>query len=208
LHIGGTDEGPSVTDQLVDPCSTVQWSCRERWIRATAVDGLSHDSGFTARRSLTDAVAVGSLRSHRARQATERLAAGAAYEDDDRIFSDELGRTLRPGLVSARFARHVKAAGLPELGIHGLRHTWATSGLEAGVDTPDVSEILGHSFPAITMAVYQHTREERLGNAIAQVGDVIFSRQDGTLAFRAQFGRKCPQPCANKSFGQWIRAAR
>jgi integrase len=57
------------------------------------------------------------------------------------------------------------------LTLHGLRHTFATLGLEAGVDTLYVSEILGHSSPAMTMSIYQHTREERLEQAIRQVGD-------------------------------------
>lgn len=47
-------------------------------------------------------------------------------------------------------------------------------GLELGVDTLYISEILGHSSPAITQAVYQHTREERLTSAVRQVGDAIF----------------------------------
>jgi len=76
--------------------------------------------------------------------------------------------------VSAAFRRRVNAAGLPPISLYGLRHTFATLGLEAGVDTVYVSEILGHSSPAITMGVYQHTREERLNAAVRQVGDAIF----------------------------------
>ncbi|MGZ5289122.1 MAG: tyrosine-type recombinase/integrase [Actinomycetota bacterium] len=74
----------------------------------------------------------------------------------------------------AAFRRHVEAAKLPPLTLHGLRHTFATLGLDAGVDTVYVSEILGHSSTAITMLVYQHTREERLNEAVRQVGDAIF----------------------------------
>ncbi len=58
-----------------------------------------------------------------------------------------------------------------------LRHCFATLGLEAGVDTLYLSEILGHSSPAITASIYQHTREDRLAAAVQQVGDAIYGRK-------------------------------
>ena len=87
-----------------------------------------------------DAAAVAALRRHRIAQAEERLIAGPAYTNDDRVFADEIGRPLTPGNVSRGFSRQVKAAGLPQLTLHGLRHTFATLGLEAGVDTLYLSE--------------------------------------------------------------------
>ena len=45
---------------------------------------------------------------------------------------------------------------LPRLTLHGLRHTHATLLLQAGVPLKVVSERLGHSQPAFTMATYQH----------------------------------------------------
>jgi integrase len=70
----------------------------------------------------------------------------------------------------------VKRAKLPRIGLHGLRHSFATTALEAGVDTVYVSELLGHSSPAITMGIYQHTRNDRLTAAVVKVGDAIFGR--------------------------------
>lgn len=122
------------------------------------------------------AAAAAALRRHRVAQAAERLAAGEAYTDEDRVFADQIGRALRPGNVSKDLGRAVRAASLPGIGLHGLRHTFATLGLEAGIDTVYVSEILGHSSPAITMNVYQHTREDRLVGAVERVGDAIFGR--------------------------------
>ena len=90
------------------------------------------------------------------------------------MFADEIGRPLRPDAASAAFRRHVKAAKLPPLTLHGLRHTSRTLGLDAGVDTVYVSEILGHTSPAITMQVYQHTREEAAQRGGRQVGGAIF----------------------------------
>jgi site-specific recombinase XerD len=52
--------------------------------------------------------------------------------------------------------------------------SWATLGLEAGVDTVYGSELLDHSSPAITMNVFQHVRKDRLVQAMEQVGAAIF----------------------------------
>jgi integrase len=48
------------------------------------------------------------------------------------------------------------AAGVPPIRLHDLRHTHATLMLKHGVPSKVVSERLGHSTPAFTMAVYQH----------------------------------------------------
>ena len=67
----------------------------------------------------------------------------------------------------------MKAAGLPPLTLHGLRHTFATIGLEAGVDVLYVAEMLGHSSPAITQGVYQHVRRDRLNAAMQAITEAI-----------------------------------
>lgn len=120
-----------------------------------------------------DQRAIAALRAHRARQKAERLAAGPAYERTDRVFTDELGADLRPGAVTKGMARIVKAAGLPHLSPHGLRHSFATIGLESGVDVVYVSELLGHASPAITMSTYQHRRPERLSEASRTISSAI-----------------------------------
>jgi integrase/recombinase XerC len=67
----------------------------------------------------------------------------------------------------------VKKAGLPKLTPHGLRHTFATVGLESGVDVVYVSELLGHSSPAVTASIYQHTRPERLAEANRRIANAL-----------------------------------
>jgi integrase len=56
--------------------------------------------------------------------------------------------------VTARLRRlGVRLARQP---IHGLRHTLASILLAEGVPLPDVSDVLGHSSPAVTAAIYSH----------------------------------------------------
>ena len=116
---------------------------------------------------------VAELRTTRRHQAEERLAAGAAWSDSGLVFTNEIGRPLNPPTVSAAFKRAVKASGLPPLTLHGLRHTFATIGLDQGVDVLYVAEMLGHSSPAITQGVYQHVRRDRLNAAMAQITEAI-----------------------------------
>ena len=101
-----------------------------------------------------DLVAV--LREHRKRQAEERLAAGPAWVDTDAVFAEPDGRPVHPGQVSKVFTRVASAAGLPNVGPHGLRHTHATSLLRAGVPITAVSQRLGHEDPSITLSTYAH----------------------------------------------------
>jgi integrase len=59
-------------------------------------------------------------------------------------------------LLRRAFYRDVKAAGLPQIGLYGMRHTHATLLLTLGVPVKVVSERLGHTSTQITMDTYQH----------------------------------------------------
>jgi integrase len=102
------------------------------------------------------ALAVDALRRQKARQATERLAAGTAWQDRaGLVFTDPLGGHLAPSAVSHAFLTVARRLGLP-VRLHDLRHTAATLMLAAGVPLKVVSETLGHSSIAITADVYSH----------------------------------------------------
>lgn len=118
-------------------------------------------------------VAVEALRAHGTQQKREKLAAGPTYADHGLVFADEIGDPLDPPTVSAAFGRLVREAGLPRITLHGARHSFATIALEAGVDVLYMSELLGHSSPAITQAVYQHVRTERPEAAVQAMSDAI-----------------------------------
>jgi integrase len=105
-------------------------------------------------------VALDALRRQKARQAAERLAAGASWQDRaGLVFTDPLGRPLSPSAVSHAFLTVSRRLGLP-VRLHDLRHTAASLMLAAGVPLKVVSETLGHSSIAITADVYAHVTPE------------------------------------------------
>ncbi|WP_304509579.1 tyrosine-type recombinase/integrase [Anaerotignum sp.] len=55
---------------------------------------------------------------------------------------------------------------LPNHKFHAIRHTFATRGLELGVDIKTLSEILGHSNVSITLNIYTHSLIEQKKAAI------------------------------------------
>ena len=63
-----------------------------------------------------------------------------------------------------------RRVGVPPLTHHGLRHFFATTCIESGVDIPTVSRWLGHADGgALAMRVYGHLRQEHSQAAAAKV---------------------------------------
>jgi integrase len=107
------------------------------------------------RRTLAlDPATVAALRQHRKRQTEERLASGPHYADSGLTFTMPGGTPIHPNRFSLWFRRHVRAAGLPAIRLHDMRHSYATAGLAAGVPPKVMSERLGHASVAFTLDTY------------------------------------------------------
>lgn len=65
-------------------------------------------------------------------------------------------RPMEPRIYSYHFKKMLSQAGVREVNFHILRHTFASSCVEAGMDIKALSEILGHSSVKITMDRYVH----------------------------------------------------
>jgi integrase len=114
------------------------------------------------------------LKAHRTRQQRERLALGAAYQDHRLVFAQADGTPLHPAHVSYLLDVLIKrAACVPRITFHQLRHTAASLMLEAGADLKYVQHVLGHSSITITSKIYTHVtmRLDRLRSA--QVANLI-----------------------------------
>lgn len=74
-----------------------------------------------------DAETVAVLRAQRILQSAERLRCGPAWTDTGLVFTREDGRAVHPDFVTRHFERLVRAADLPPIRLHDLRHGAATS---------------------------------------------------------------------------------
>jgi integrase len=96
------------------------------------------------------------LKAHRKRQAEERLLVGDGWHDHGLVFCKVDGEPLHPERVSRELLRRIERWKLAPLTLHGLRHTWATLALKAGVHPKVVQERLGHATIGITLGTYSH----------------------------------------------------
>ena len=76
--------------------------------------------------------------------------------------------------MTRAYKRALNAAGLPETTkFHQLRHGTATMMLGAGEAVTTVSEYLGHSSPAVTMAIYAHVVPGATRRAAERLAETI-----------------------------------
>jgi integrase len=120
-----------------------------------------------------------SLRRHRAMQAERRLRAGDAWEDNDLVFPNRLGKPINPpNLLIRSFHPLLAKAKLPRVRFHDLRHTAASLLLDQGIHPKIVSEMLGHSTVSITLDLYSHVTPSMQAQA-ADALDSLFGRNFG-----------------------------
>ena len=96
------------------------------------------------------------IKEHRKKQLEEKLLAGEVYYDNDLVFCNELGKVTELATFTRIFKRILKKAGLPDMNVHALRHTYATRLLEANEHPKVVQELLGHSDISMTLNTYSH----------------------------------------------------
>jgi integrase len=115
------------------------------------------------------------LRSHRARQAAERLAAGPDWQDFGLVFTSRKGTPVEPRRLDHEFKGALKRAGLPDtIRVHDARHFAASLLLAQGVNPRTVMEILGHSDISTTLNIYSHVFPEVMRQAANKI-DAVFS---------------------------------
>lgn len=78
------------------------------------------------------------------------------YESTDYLIQNGAGDPLGSQALSSRLSRLEKEKGLPNVTLHGLRHTYASLLHSQGVDMANISAELGHSNLATTMNIYTH----------------------------------------------------
>jgi integrase len=91
---------------------------------------------------------------------------GDGFNPYDLVFCNTKGNIMAPSEISRALKRAIKAANLPDIRFHDLRHSHATILLQANVHPKIVSARLGHSKIQVTMDTYSHLTDSIEGIAV------------------------------------------
>ncbi|HWI00658.1 MAG TPA: site-specific integrase, partial [Propionibacteriaceae bacterium] len=113
-----------------------------------------------SRRTLAlPALCVEALRSQRAQQNRERIAAGQLWQDTGLVFVSEVGTALDAANVRRGFRRAlhlVPGIDPAEWTPRELRHSFVSLLADAGLSPEDIAPLVGHRSTAVTELVYRH----------------------------------------------------
>jgi integrase len=88
--------------------------------------------------------------------ALEDLKTAPGFKPDGFIIHNKNGGAVLPRTLEETLENMCSAVGIHKIGVHALRHTYATRLFEKGVDIKIISELLGHSSTEITYRIYVH----------------------------------------------------
>ena len=118
---------------------------------------------------------ITALLAHRSAQAELQLAVGPEWQASGLIFTSLKGGPMEGHLANEHLKKALRAAGLPNVRVHDLRHTAASLMMERGVHPKLVQEFLGHSSISLTLDTYSHIAAVMHGQ-IADEMESLFGR--------------------------------
>ncbi len=101
-------------------------------------------------------VTLKKLQAHRTSQEALKAAAGDQWQENNLMFTSSIGTFLDQSKVSREFKKALKAACLPEIRFHDLRHTSLSTLMENGISANTVQRRAGHSKASTTVNIYGH----------------------------------------------------
>lgn len=103
----------------------------------------------------------------------ERRLQAPFWRDLDLVFPRPDGNVLPQQTIAKRHNRVCDGAGVPRISPHGMRHTYATMSMAAGIPVKVVSEALGHASVKTTLDIYQHVDATMQRSAAELLGDIL-----------------------------------
>lgn len=116
---------------------------------------------------------LAALGAHKAKQNAERLQLGPTYADQGLVFCNEDGSPWPPDTLTKQFASVAKKVGMKGFRLHDVRHCFASISLKQGTSVKEVSELLGHSSPLVTLSTYAHAMEGVAREAVNRLADSL-----------------------------------
>lgn len=105
---------------------------------------------------------------------------------------------LDPTAVRKKLSTVLKRAGCPAARFHDLRHTFATSALEHGMDVKTLSTVIGHVSSATTLNIYAHVTDEMRQRAADKIDRAITGTEPPQEKEPKPLGRTAFQPVKGK----------
>lgn len=125
-------------------------------------------------------------RYYKKEQLKRRLTLGSYWQGDNYLFIQEDGKQMYPSTpysvfkdIIHRYNQAVEDNGLllPDIPLHGLRHTSATLLISQNIDVRTVSGRLGHAQTSTTMNIYSH-QLKKMDEKAADTLDELFHQAD------------------------------
>jgi len=120
------------------------------------------------------------LGEHRKNQLAEFMALGIRDKDKrDLVFVSQKGTPLNPPNLHRLFKKMIVRAGVPNISIHDIRHTYATLQLRLGVNMKIIQELLGHANWSTTANIYTAIMGDQKVDAANTFGDFFLGKRNG-----------------------------
>lgn len=130
------------------------------------------------------------LKQYKREYNVNRFQIGTAWQGDGNLFTQCDGKLMGRSTPYQSFKRHIRRYNawvrenpeearkqglevLPEIPLHGLRHSCATLLNYLEVNIIDISKILGHAKSSTTMDIYAHSFEEQNKEAANKLNDFL-----------------------------------
>ena len=91
----------------------------------------------------------------------------------DYVFSNAKGKPINPRNLNRAHDCILERAEIPHIGIHALRHTFASQLFANKVDIKVISKLLGHSDISVTYNIYIHLMQEELPDATTSLNSLL-----------------------------------
>ncbi|WP_280458013.1 site-specific integrase [Nocardia carnea] len=113
------------------------------------------------------------LRRARRRQAADKIQLGKAYQDGGYVACKKDGTPYHPDMLTHKWAKAVKKAGVRHIRLHDARHTCGTTMHLRNVPLAVIAAWLGHADASVTARIYTHSQAEALREAAKTLGEVV-----------------------------------
>lgn len=103
---------------------------------------------------------------------------GDKWIDSNKLLIQANGKPMHPDTLGKWYKSYIESLGLPEVKLHGIRHTNATLLISQNVDIATVSARLGHASINTTIKYYVHPLQKNMRKAAYVLQDLLIDNNN------------------------------